>query len=178
MIVSSKKFMTQLVESIGRMTAMCFEDGVKADKEVMRELGQMRGALWEIRNTLFGIKNILEDAAKENEPKAMEVVPQEEIPKIKIPFDGVGDDKLYDVKPREQKVRKKETKARETPPQPGMKQLQSWAKKFGRKQRDFCWAMKMLQMPRRNSRRDKALQYCWLTELEARQINEMLKYSR
>lgn len=68
MIVSSKKFMTQLVESIGRMTAMCFEDGVKADKEVTRDLGMMRDALWKIRDTLWLIKGILADAAKEPEP--------------------------------------------------------------------------------------------------------------
>lgn len=73
MIVSSKKFMTQLVESIGRMTAMCFENGVKADKEVTRDLGMMRDALWQIRDALWLIKDILADAAKEPEkPKPAE----------------------------------------------------------------------------------------------------------
>ena len=119
MIVSSKKFMTQLVESIGRMTAMCFEDGVKADKEVTRDLGKMRDALWEIRDALWLIKDILQDAAKEPEKPVQEdktlgdifedmnktmkestlfddvpkkyVPKKEDVPEVKLPFDGVGE---------------------------------------------------------------------------------------
>lgn len=65
--------------------------------EILRELGQMRPALWEIRDTLFQIKNILEDAAKEPEPVMKEstlfedVPKKEDVPEVKLPFDGVGE---------------------------------------------------------------------------------------
>lgn len=169
MIVSSKKFMTQLVESIGRMTAMCFEDGVKADKEVTRDLGMMRDALWEIRDVLWLIKGILADAAKEPEPEPVKAdKSMRDIFEESGLFDKVPHNLLHDLP-------KKERKTRRLRPSPEMRQLGSWAKHYHRSIREFSWAMRTLGMPIRESEGErKSLQYAWLTPGEAFNINEYL----
>lgn len=212
---------------------MCFEDGVKADKEVTRDLGNMRDALWEIRDALWLIKGILADAAKEPEKPVQEdktlgdifeesglfekLPKKEDVPEVKLPFDGVGEfipfteakrrlkpkthrsvedfckvygtifrregnhrpevfwnDALCDVQPREQKVRKKEERKRQKPPQEGMKQLQTWAKHYGRTLKDFNLGREVFGLPKRESERDKRPQYAWLTPEEAEKINRLL----
>jgi hypothetical protein len=162
MIVSSKKFMTQLVESIGRMTAMCFEDGVKAHKEVTRDLGKMRDALWQIRDALWLIKGILEDAAKEPV--------QEDKPLADI-FEDV--DKTIKESTLFEDVPKKERKRRRLRPSPEMRQLGSWAKHYHRSIREFSWAMRKMGMPIRESEGSRNLQYAWLTPEEAEEINRL-----
>lgn len=158
--------MTQLVESIGRMTAMCFEDGVKADKEVTRDLGKMRDALWQIRDALWLIKGILADAAKEPEPV------KEDKPLADI-FEDM--DKTIKESTLFEDVPKKEIKRRRLRPSPEMRQLGSWAKHYHRSIREFSWAMRKMGMPIRESEGEsRNLQYAWLTPGEAFNINEYL----
>lgn len=174
MIVSSKKFMTQLVESIGRMTAMCFEDGVKADKEVTRDLGKMRDALWQIRDALWLIKGILQDAAKEPEKPAQEDKSMRDIFEESGLFDKVPHNLLHDL-PKKEDVPKKERKTRRLRPSPEMRQVGSWAKHYHRSIREFSWAMRKMEMPIRESEGERRnLQYAWLTPEEAEEINRLL----
>lgn len=166
MIVTSKKFMTQLVESIGRMTAMCFEDGVKADKEVTRDLGKMRDALWQIRDALWLIKGILEDAAKEPEPV------KEDKPLADI-FEDMN--KTMKESALFEDVPKKERKTRRLRPSPEMRQVRSWARHYQWSLGEFSWAMRTLGMPIRESEgKRRSLQYAWLAPEEANTIDAYL----
>lgn len=166
MIVSSKKFMTQLVESIGRMTAMCFEDGVKADKEVTRDLGKMRDALWQIRDALWLIKGILEDAAKEPEP----------VKEDKTLRDIFVEDGLFGKLPHNfHELPQIERKTRSLRPSPEMRQVRSWARHYQWSLGEFSWAMRTLGMPIRESEgKRRNLQYAWLTPEEAKTIDKYL----
>lgn len=156
--------MTQLVESIGRMTAMCFEDGVKADKEVTRDLGKMRDALWQIRDALWLIKGILEDAAKE---------PVKDDKPLADIFEDM--DKTMKESTLFEDVPKKERKTRRLRPSPEMRQLGSWAKHYHRSIREFSWAMRKMEMPIRESEGERRnLQYAWLTPEEAKTIDKYL----
>ena len=44
---------------------MCFKEGVKADKEIKRDLEAVRDALWDIRKTLYQIEKTLDWAAQQ-----------------------------------------------------------------------------------------------------------------
>lgn len=83
-------------------------------------------------------------------------------------------DALCDVQPREQKVRKKEERKRQKPPQERMKQLQTWAKHYGRTLKDYNLGRELLSIPKRESERDKRPQYAWLTPEEAEVIDKYL----
>jgi len=136
---------------------MCFEDGVKADKEVTRDLGKMRDALWEIRDALWLIKDILENAAKE---PVQEDKPERDI------FEESG---LFE------KLPKKERKTRRLRPSPEMRQVRSWARHYQWSLCEFSWAMRTLGMPIRESEGErKSLQYAWLTPEEAKTIDKYL----
>lgn len=65
MFISSKKFLTQLVKGMEGVTALSFEQGIKADKEVKRDLEAVRDTLWDIRTTLREIRKLLEWAAQQ-----------------------------------------------------------------------------------------------------------------
>lgn len=65
MILATKQFFERLVKGIGDTTAMCFKEGVKADKEIKRDLEAVRDALWEIRKTLYQIEKTLDWAAQQ-----------------------------------------------------------------------------------------------------------------
>lgn len=64
MILATKQFFERLIKGIGDTTAMCFNEGVKADKEVKRDLEAVRDTLWDIRTTLREIRKLLEWAAQ------------------------------------------------------------------------------------------------------------------
>ena len=65
MIFTTQKFCEKLGKGIGAYSANAFEQGVKADKEVKRDLEAVRDTLWDIRTTLREIRKLLEWAAQQ-----------------------------------------------------------------------------------------------------------------
>lgn len=124
--------------------------------------------LAEIFRELRSIKSILEDAAKE--PEIVQV--QEDKPLADI-FEDM--DKTIKESTLFEDVPKKERKTRRLRPSPEMRQVGSWAKHYQWSLGAFSWAMRILEMPIRESEgKRRNLQYAWLTPEEAKTIDKYL----
>lgn len=82
-------------------------------------------------------------------------------------------DAMLTMERKMQPKRRKETTPRER--HEGMKQMQTWAKIYNKKQEQFTRAITLLGIMRRQGNK-KHIQYCFLTPEEAKKINDTIEY--